>query len=126
VEEWALERLKIHKAFAVDRIVEQRVWQENCIEPGSSLCIVALLPSLLDSSPEERKVYIEIVRSVANNFRDKPVSFLWAGAGDHADFETLFNLNSGFPALLLINPARQVFTTMKAGLTEENLQGWLQ
>ena len=27
VEEWALERMKIHKAFAVDRIVDQRVWQ---------------------------------------------------------------------------------------------------
>jgi hypothetical protein len=66
------------------------------------------------------------VRTVANNFRDKPVSFMWAVAGDHADFETLFNLNSGFPAVVLINPERQVFTTMKAALTEESMQGWLE
>jgi protein disulfide-isomerase A6 len=126
VEEWAVERLRMHRAYAVDRIVGQGVWQESCIEPGSSLCVVALLPSLLDSSPRERSVYVEIIRSVANNFRDKPVSFLWAGAGDHGDFETLFNLNSGFPAVVLINPGRQVFTTLKAGLTEESLQEWLE
>lgn len=66
------------------------------------------------------------MRSVAKNFRDKPVSFVWAVAGDHQDFETLFNLNSGFPAVVLINPARNVFTTMKAALTEEGMQEWME
>jgi hypothetical protein len=50
IAEWALERMKVHKALAVDRIVDQGVWQENCIETGASVCIVAVLPSLLDSS----------------------------------------------------------------------------
>ena len=45
--------------------------------------MVVFLPSLLDSSVEERSVYLEMVRGVVNNFRDKPVSFMWSQAGDH-------------------------------------------
>jgi hypothetical protein len=66
------------------------------------------------------------VREVIKSYRDKPLSFLWTVAGDHADFEGLFNLNSGFPVVVLVNPERGVFTTMKGSLTEENMGEWLE
>jgi hypothetical protein len=118
IQEWALERMKAHRALALERLTEQRIWEESCIQAGSSLCIVTLLPTLLDSTEQERSVYLEIVRTVIGSFRDKPVCFFWAEAGNHAEFETLFNLNSGFPAVVLINPERRVYTTMKSSLTE--------
>jgi hypothetical protein len=38
-----------------------------------------------------------------NNFREKPISFLWAQANDHPEIEEQFSLQSGFPAVLLIS-----------------------
>lgn len=37
-----------------------------------------------------------------------------------------FSLFSGFPAVLLINPQRRVFSIMKSSFTEENFEGWLK
>lgn len=63
---------------------------------------------------------------VVNDFRDKPVSFLWAQAGDHQELQDQFNLNSGFPTVILINPLRRVFSIMRSSFTEENFEEWLK
>lgn len=63
---------------------------------------------------------------VVNDFRDKPVSFLWAQAGDHQELQDQFNLNSGFPTVILINPLRRVFSVMRSSFTEENFEEWLK
>lgn len=85
-----------------------------------------LLPNILDSSEEERSVYLEMVKGVVNNFRDKPVSFMWAQAGDHQEFQDTFSLNAGFPSVILINPMRRFFSTMKSSFSEANLEEWLK
>jgi hypothetical protein len=38
-----------------------------------------------------------------NNFRDKPISVVWAQANDHPEIEEQFALQSGFPAVLMIS-----------------------
>jgi hypothetical protein len=117
--------MKVQRGYRVDRLTSPSKWQENCVEAGASLCVLVLLPTLLDSTIQERNVYLETIRSAVNGFRDKPLSVLWAQAGDHPDFEEQFNLRSGFPTTVLLNPGRRVFTIMKSSLTEENLVGWL-
>lgn len=54
------------------------------------------------------------------------MSFLWAQAGDHPELQDQFSLYSGFPAVLLINPQRRVFSIMKSSFTEENFEEWLK
>jgi len=124
--EWAMEKMNTNKGFLVERIVSENTWQEYCLDLGNPLCVVVILPTLLDSTPQERSVYLEIVRGTVNNFRDKPVSFLWSQAGDHPEIQNQFNLQSGFPLVLLINPMRQVFSIMKSSFSEENLEEWLK
>lgn len=102
----------------VEKLTNEDKWNSNCVSLNIPLCVVAILPHILDSSDEERKVYLEIIRGVVNNFRDKPVSFLWSQAGDHKDIQDQFSLYSGFPAVILINPLRRVFSVMKSSFTE--------
>ena len=66
-----------------------------------------------------------MVKSTVNNFRDKPVSFMWAQAGDHQEFQDTFALNAGFPAVVLVNPMRNIFSVMRSSYSEENLEEWL-
>lgn len=81
--EWAKEQIRINKGFLVERLTSEEKWKENCLDLQIPLCVVVFLPNIIDSSNEERAVYLEMVRGVVNNFRDKPVSFMWAQAGDH-------------------------------------------
>jgi thiol-disulfide isomerase/thioredoxin len=81
--EWAKEQIKINKGFLVERLNSEKKWKENCLDLQIPLCVVVFLPNIIDSSNEERAVYLDMVRGVVNNFRDKPVSFMWAQAGDH-------------------------------------------
>lgn len=104
----------------MERLTKEEKWNENCLALNIPLCIVAIFPHILDSSEEERNVYLEVMRGVVNNFRDKPVSFMWAQAGDHQEIQDQFSLYSGFPAVILINPLRRVFSVMKSSFTEEN------
>jgi len=105
----------------VEKLTSEDKWNEYCIALDIPLCVITFLPNLMDSSEDERNVYLEIIKGIVNNFRDKPVSFLWAQAGDHAELQDQFSLYSGFPAVLLINPQRRVFSVMKSSFTEENL-----
>ena len=76
--EWAQEKIRVNKGFLVERLTSEEKWKQNCIDLEIPLCVVVFLPNILDSSIEERSVYLEMVRGVVNNFRDKPVSFMWA------------------------------------------------
>ena len=124
--EWTEEKIRTNKGFLVEKLVSENKWNENCIGLEIPLCVVVFLPSLLDSSVEERSVYLEMVRSVVNNFRDKPVSFMWAQAGDHQELQDTFSLNAGFPSVILINPMRRLFSIMRSSFSEENLEEWLR
>lgn len=102
----------------VERLISEDKWNENCVGLKIPLCVIVFLPSLLDSTVEERTVYLEMVRGVVNNFRDKPVSFMWAQAGDHQELQDTFALNAGFPSVILINPMRTVFSIMRSSFSE--------
>lgn len=124
--EWTHEKIRTNKGFLVERLVSEERWKDNCIDLEIPLCVIVFLPSLLDSSVEERSVYLEMVRGVVNNFRDKPVSFMWAQAGDHQELQDTFSLNAGFPSVILINPMRRLFSIMRSSFSEEHLDEWLR
>jgi protein disulfide-isomerase A6 len=124
--EWVKEKIKTNRGFLVERLTSEQKWKENCLDLYNPLCIVVFLPHILDSSPEERSIYLEMVKSTVNNFRDKPVSFMWAQAGDHQEFQDIFALNAGFPSVILVNPMRNLFSIMRSSYSEENLEEWLK
>lgn len=64
LEEWALEKIKQNKGFLVERLTSEAKWQEYCIDLQISLCVIVFLPNAMDSSDEERRVYLEIIRGV--------------------------------------------------------------
>ena len=118
--------MRLNKGFMVERLTSEEKWNDNCIGLEIPLCVVVFLPNLLDSTIEERSVYLEMIRGVVNNFRDKPVSFMWAQAGDHQELQDIFSLNAGFPSVILINPMRRLFSVMRSSFSEEHLDEWLQ
>ena len=64
LEEWALEKIKQNKGFLVERLTNEEKWLENCVSLNVPLCIITFLPKIIDSSEEERQVYLEVIRGV--------------------------------------------------------------
>ena len=62
--DWAIEKINQNKGFLVERLTNEQKWKENCLDLSVPLCIVAFLPNILDSTEEERKVYLEIIKGV--------------------------------------------------------------
>jgi hypothetical protein len=48
----------------VEKLTNEEKWLENCVSLDVPLCVITFLPKIIDSSEEERKVYLEIVRGV--------------------------------------------------------------
>jgi hypothetical protein len=65
LEEWALEKIKQNKGFLVERLTNEEKWIDNCISLDIPLCVITFLPNILDSSEDEHKVYLEIIKGVS-------------------------------------------------------------
>lgn len=59
-----MEKMKQNKGFLVERLTSEQKWIDNCVSLDVPLCIISFLPNILDSSEDERKVYLEIIKGV--------------------------------------------------------------
>lgn len=48
----------------MEKLTNEDKWIENCVSLDVPLCVVTFLPKIIDSSEEERQVYLEIIRGV--------------------------------------------------------------
>jgi hypothetical protein len=48
----------------VERLTNEEKWIDNCVSLDVPLCVITFLPKIIDSSEEERQVYLEIVKGV--------------------------------------------------------------
>ena len=68
------------------QIINQDVIKNECISNGG-YCIITLFPDIMESSARERNTFIDSIKNVANQYKFKPVHFLWAQKGDFNKFE---------------------------------------
>lgn len=71
-------------------------------------------------------MYLQTVKDVMNNHRDKPYSFLWTQEGDHPELQDIFQLSSGYPAVILVNPLKKLTSKMTSSFTQANLDSYLK
>lgn len=48
----------------MEKLTSEDKWVENCVSLDVPLCVITFLPKIIDSSEEERQVYLEIIRGV--------------------------------------------------------------
>ena len=99
---------------ALQEMLNQEIFNEACIENDGGLCVIAFLPSLVDSGVEKRAEYIAELENIKNKHKGKPLSFLWSEGGSNFDFEDSFGLGFGFPALLAIHNGKKKYAVMRS------------
>ena len=84
----------------VEQLTNQNQYNEVCTE-RTGVCIIAFLPHLYDSTAEQRRAYIEEIKSASKNSRGKPIYYFWSQGGDFYPFEERLSLAFGYPAVVL-------------------------
>lgn len=90
------------REWELARITSAAEWEESCLR-RKGVCAVAVLDPL--NSPDDVPAHEGMLRELAARYKGK-LHVMWLGAMEQPDFVKAFDLRSGFPALVAVNPAR--------------------
>jgi protein disulfide-isomerase A6 len=95
---------------SVDQLLTQAQWDEAC--GGKRICILAVLPHILDDSASGRNARIAALTEAASKQRGKPYRFLWTEVGAQPKIEGAMAVGL-VPAIFAVATDKKVFTVHK-------------
>ncbi|KAG1665201.1 hypothetical protein FOA52_002602 [Chlamydomonas sp. UWO 241] len=116
----------------VKEIVDDHVFETMCTGDGDEvaakqLCFIVFLPDLLDSLASGRNGYVKILKKIADTYKDRPFSYLWAGAGQQAALEANFGVGGfGYPALVAFKPKDGKFAVARTAFELKHVEEFIE
>ncbi|OWA53359.1 Protein disulfide-isomerase A6 [Hypsibius exemplaris] len=124
-------------AWANERVVEElpppevheltgdAVLKEACEQ--SPLCIIAVLPHILDCQSKCRKEHIASLKKLADKYKQKQWGWVWSEAGAHSNLEDAVGLGGfGYPAMAAASHKKNIFTVMKGSFSFDGINAFLR
>nr|XP_033795095.1 protein disulfide-isomerase A6 isoform X2 [Geotrypetes seraphini] len=106
-------------------IINESILTKTCEE--HQLCIVSVLPHILDSGAEGRNSYLEVVLKLADKYKKKMWGWLWTEAGAQLDLEASLGIGGfGYPAMAAINSRKMKFALLKGSFSEQGINEFLR
>eukprot|EP00878_Enallax_costatus_P001518 GHUV01001669.1.p1 GENE.GHUV01001669.1~~GHUV01001669.1.p1 ORF type:complete len:459 (+),score=78.64 GHUV01001669.1:164-1540(+) len=124
------------KPREVRELIDQAVFETECLgmnEPGlekaspSQLCFIAFLPNILDSKAEGRNAYINALKALASDYKDRNWSYLWAEGGKQTQLEESLGVGGfGYPALVALKPTDLKYSTMRSAFEGPHIKEFVR
>ncbi|NP_001080305.1 protein disulfide isomerase family A member 6 S homeolog precursor [Xenopus laevis] len=109
----------------INEILNGDIVKKTCEE--HQLCIVAVLPHILDTGAAGRNSYLEVMLKMADKYKKKMWGWLWAEAGTQMDLETSLGIGGfGYPAMAAINARKMKFALLKGSFSEQGINEFLR
>lgn len=106
-------------------ILDEGVVKKTCEE--HQLCIVAVLPHILDTGASGRNAYLEVMLKMADKYKKKMWGWLWTEAGAQLDMETSLGIGGfGYPAMAAVNARKMKFALLKGSFSEQGINEFLR
>ncbi|VDL91875.1 unnamed protein product [Schistocephalus solidus] len=123
---WALQRLAKNKPPPeVLEITSNTILQDSCAE--KQLCIIAVLPHLLDCQSKCRNNYIDLLKKATEKFKENDWGWLWTPARSHPDLEKTLEIGGfGYPALAAINARKLKCAVMRGSFSDSGIHEFLR
>ena len=93
--------------------------------PSKRICVVAVLPHILDGGKAERKKYLSMLVEVATKKRRGPFRFVWSEGGAQREIEDALGLNFGYPALVGVSRAKGVAAVHRGAFDAKKISHFL-
>ena len=109
------------KPVKVEQLLSQAQWDEAC--GGKALCVVAVLPHILDDKASGREARLATLGEAAGKSRGKPYKFFWTEVGAQPKLEAALSVGL-VPALFAISAEKKVFITHKGAFSASGVSGF--
>nr|KAF6269382.1 protein disulfide isomerase family A member 6 [Pipistrellus kuhlii] len=106
-------------------IIGEDVAKKTCEE--HQLCVVAVLPHILDTGAAGRNSYLEVLLKLADKYKKKMWGWLWTEAGAQSELENALGIGGfGYPAMAAINARKMKFALLKGSFSEQGINEFLR
>ncbi|XP_064597005.1 protein disulfide-isomerase A6-like [Liolophura sinensis] len=107
------------------QLTEQKTLTDACDE--HQLCVIAVLPHILDCQSKCRKDYIDLLTQLGAKYKKKMWGWVWAEAGSQMDLEESLGIGGfGYPAMAAVNSRKAKFALLKGSFSEQGLNEFLR
>uniref|UniRef100_A0A1I8ENW3 protein disulfide-isomerase n=1 Tax=Wuchereria bancrofti TaxID=6293 RepID=A0A1I8ENW3_WUCBA len=105
--------------------ISQKIVDNACRE--KQLCIIAVLPHIIDCQSSCRRNYLEVLKESAKKFKRNVWGWVWTDAGKQTDLEEAFGMGGfGYPALAALNYRKMKFSMLKGSYGVSGIQEFLR
>ncbi|CAH2049985.1 unnamed protein product, partial [Iphiclides podalirius] len=123
-------------AFALEKFTENiappeivQVTTEEAMKACSEkpLCVVSILPHILDCNAACRNEYISILTRLGDKYKNKMWGWVWTEAGAQPALEEALELGGfGYPAMAVVNAKKLKFSTLRGSFSESGINEFLR
>lgn len=123
---WAMDKLAENiPAPDVVQIVSDQSLRDSCEE--KPLCVVSVLPHILDCQSDCRNGYLKTLKSLAEKYKKKMWGWVWAEAGAQPGIEEALEIGGfGYPALAVVNIKKMKYSLLKGSFSHDGINEFLR
>ncbi len=123
---WALDKYTENiPAPEVTELTSEDVAKKTCEE--KPLCVVSFLPHILDCNAKCRNGYLDILKALADKFKQKNWGWLWAEAGSQLAVEEAMDVGGfGYPALSAVNIKKMKYSLLRGAFSNDGIYEFLR
>lgn len=126
IVQWALDKLADSiPSPEVTQVISSDHFKEQCEE--KALCIVAVLPHILDCQSECRNNYIKMLTELGEKFKKKMWGWVWSEAGAQPELESAVDIGGfGYPAMAVINAKKMKYSILRGAFSKDGIYEFLR
>ncbi|XP_044740990.1 protein disulfide-isomerase A6 homolog [Chrysoperla carnea] len=111
----------------IHELIDEKVLNEVCDKDKIQLCIISILPDILDCQSECRNNYISTLKEIAGKFKTKLWGWLWNGALKQPHIEEAFEMGGfGYPAMVVVNFKKMKYSLFKGSFSKDGIYEFLR
>jgi len=107
------------------QILSETELSKGCNDHG--LCVVSVLPHILDCDAKCRNSYLDILRKSGEKLKKHNWGWLWAQAGDHLALEEALDIGGfGYPAMAVVNVKKGKYSLFRGSFSSDGVGEFLR
>ncbi|CAH0561883.1 unnamed protein product [Brassicogethes aeneus] len=125
IVQWALDKFSENvPAPEINQIVGEKSFKDACDKP---LCVIAILPHILDCQSKCRNQYIQTLTELGEKFKKKLWGWVWSEAGSQMELESALDLGGfGYPAMAVINAKKMKYSILRGSFSKDGIYEFLR
>lgn len=122
---FALDKLSENvPAPGIEQIIQEETLKDACDKP---LCVISVLPHILDCQSECRSTYINILKEMGEKYKKKMWGWVWSEAGAQPELETALEIGGfGYPAMAVLNAKKMKYSLLRGSFSSDGINEFLR